>query len=408
MQLRRLTGLERERLETEYKDLLKQIAYLEDILASDVRLNEIIKQELKVIKERFGDERKTRIIPMEAEEIGDAELIPEEDMIISITRDGYIKRVPKDTYPAQRRGGRGRIGASTKEEDQIEHLFIATTHHFILFFSDRGRVYRLKAWEVPQTSRQAMGTAIINLINIEPGEKITATIPLKEYKGAEGYLLFVTERGEVKRTDIAAFTNLRANGLICFDIEESDSLKWVAHTDGEKEVVLVTRKGMSITFHETDVRSMGRAAGGVRGIKLSAAKEDKVVGMGIVDRNSDLLVIGEYGVGKRTSLDEYRAQGRGGSGIRTMNLSPKTGDVVDAKVVTSEDRLLIMTRNGVTININVSDLRSTGRNTQGVRMINLDDGDSVASVEKLGFEPAIEEEEIVLSSPIVINLGSST
>jgi DNA gyrase subunit A len=311
-------------------------------------------------------------------------------MIISITRDGYIKRVPKDTYPLQRRGGRGRIGASTKEEDQIQHLFIATTHHHVLFFSNRGRVYRLKAYEVPQTSRQAMGTAIINLINIEPGEKITATIPIKEYKGAEGYLLFVTELGEVKRTALSEFANLRANGLICFDIEDHDSLNWVAHTNGQQEIVLVTRKGMSITFPESDVRSMGRAAGGVRGIRLSSAKEDRVVGMGIVERESDLLVIGELGIGKRTGLAEYRPQGRGGSGIRTMALTAKTGDVIDAKVVTSEDRLLIMTRNGVTININVSDLRTTGRNTQGVRMINLDDGDSVASVEKLGFVP--EEE----------------
>jgi DNA gyrase subunit A len=395
MQLRRLTALERERLENDYKDILKQIAYLEDILASFTRLNQIVKQELKAVRDRHGDERKTRIIPMEAEEIGDEDMIPEEDMIISITRDGYIKRVPKDTYPAQRRGGRGRIGASTKEEDQIQHLFIATTHHHVLFFTDRGRVYRLKAWEVPQTSRQAMGTAIINLINIEPGEKITASIPMKEYKGAnaEGYLLFATEMGEVKRTAIASFANLRANGLICFDIEENDSLNWVAHTTGNDEIILVTRKGMSIAFNEQTVPSRGRAAGGVRGIRLSTAKGDKVVGMGVIDRASDLLVIGELGVGKRTPLTEYRPQGRGGMGIRTMALTARTGDLIDAKVVTVEDRLLIMTRNAVTININVSDLRSLSRNTQGVRMINLDEGDSVASVEKLGYEKDVEEAE---------------
>ncbi len=386
MQLRRLTALERERLEADYKDLLKQIAYLEDILASFARLNQIIKQELKVMRDKLGDERKTRIIPMEAEEIGEEDMIPEEDMIISITRDGYIKRVPKDTYPLQKRGGRGRIGASKREEDEIQHLFIATTHHFILFFTNRGRVYRLKAYEVPQTSRQAMGTAIINLINIEPGEKITASIPMKEYKGAEGYLLFATEKGEVKRTSITEFANLRANGLICFDIEENDSLNWVAHTNGEQEVILVTRKGMSITFAETDVPSRGRAAGGVRGIRLSAAKEDMVVGMGLIDRDADLLVIGEFGVGKRTPLKEYRPQGRGGMGIRTMALTARTGDLLDANVVTSEDRLLIMTRKGVTININVGDVRATGRNAQGVKMINLDEGDSVASVEKLGFD----------------------
>jgi DNA gyrase subunit A len=390
MQLRRLTGLERERLESDYKDLLKQIAYLEDILASFTRLNQIVKQELRWLRDKFGDERKTRIIAMEPEEIGDEDIIPDEEMIITVTRDGYIKRVPKDTYPAQRRGGRGRIGASTKEEDQIQHLFIATTHHHLLFFSNRGRVYRLKTYEVPQTSRQAMGTAIINLINIEPGEKITAIIPMREYKGIEGYLLFATERGEVKRTAIADFANLRANGLICFDIEDNDSLNWVAHTSGSDEIIMVTRKGMSITFVESDVPSRGRAAGGVRGIRLSSAKEDRVVGMGVINRDSDLLVIGALGVGKRTPLKDYRPQGRGGMGIRTMNLTPRTGDLIDAKVITSEDRLLIMTRNGVAINMNVSDLRSTGRNTQGVRMINLDNGDSVASVEKIGLDKDVE------------------
>ncbi|MDR3706921.1 MAG: DNA gyrase subunit A [Capsulimonadaceae bacterium] len=390
MQLRQLAALERERLEGEYKDLLKQIAFYEDILASAVRLDQIVKQELKALRDRFGDDRRTRILPIEADQIGEEDMIPEEDMIISITRDGYIKRVPKDTYPTQRRGGRGRIGASTKEEDTIEHLFIATTHHYILFFTDRGRVYRLKAYEVPQTSRQAMGTAVINLINILPGEKITASIPMKDIKGQPGYLLFITSMGEVKRTAMDDFANLRASGLICFDIEENDSLNWVAHTNGENEIVLVTAKGMSIRFPETDVPVRGRAAGGVRGIRLSAAKSDRVVGMGVVDEANDLLVIGEYGVGKRTPLKDYRAQGRGGQGIRTMSLSAKTGDIVDAAVVTDESRLLIMTRNAITIQFEVRDIRSTGRSTQGVRLINLDDGDSVASVEQVG-ESSIDD-----------------
>jgi len=390
MQLRQLAALERERLENEYKDLLKQIGYLEDILASAVRLDQIVKQELKALRDRYGDDRKTRILPIEADDIGDEDMIPDEEMIISITRDGYIKRVPKDTYPTQRRGGRGRIGASTKDADAIEHLFIATTHHYILFFTDRGRVYRLKAYEVPQTSRQAMGTAVINLINILPGEKITATIPMKVIKGQAGYLLFVTQMGEVKRTAMEYFTNLRASGLICFDIEENDSLNWVANTTGSDEIILVTAKGMSIRFAETDVPARGRAAGGVRGIRLSAAKSDKVVGMGVVDDTADLLVIGEYGVGKRTSLQGYRAQGRGGMGIRTMSLSAKTGDVIDAAMVTDDSQLLIMTRNAITIQFNVRDIRSTGRSTQGVRLINLDEGDSVASVERVG-ETALEE-----------------
>ncbi len=395
MQLRRLTGLEREKLESDYKDLLKQIAYLEDILASFTRLNQIIKQELRQLRDKFGDERKTRILPLEAEEIGDEDLIPEEEMIISITRKGYVKRVPKETYPTQKRGGRGRIGAPSRDEDELAHLFIATTHHHILFFTNRGRVYRLKAYEVPQTSRQALGTPVINLINIEPGEEITATIPIKDYKGVEGYLLFATQCGEVKRTAISEFANLRANGLICFDIEDEDALKWVAHTSGSDEIVLVTRKGMSISFKEEDVPTRGRAAGGVRGIRLSSAKEDQVVGMGVIDRDSDLLVIGELGIGKRTPLKDYRPQGRGGIGIRTMALTSKTGDIVDAKVITADDRLLVMTRNGVTINMNVSDLRSTGRNTQGVKMINLDANDAVASVEKIGLSSDAEIAEII-------------
>jgi len=383
MQLRALTGLAREELENEYKGLLRQIGYLEDILVNPARVRAIIKEELKYLRDKFGDERRTRIVPMEAEEIGDEDLIPEEEMIISITRDGYIKRVPKDTYPTQHRGGKGRIGASTKEEDTIQHLFIATTHHFILFFTDRGRVYKLKAYEVPQTSRTAMGTAVVNLINIQPGERVTATLPLKDFRTMNGFLLLATEMGEVKRTKLSEFANLRNNGLIVFDIEENDALRWVAHTSGQNEMILVTRKGMSIRFHEEDVPSRGRAAGGVRGIRLSEEKGDLVVGMGIVDDSLELLVIGELGISKRTPLPEYRSQTRGGKGIQTMALSAKTGEVVDAKIVTGEDRLLIMTQEGITIRLKVETIRSSGRSTQGVRAITLNGNDRVASVERI-------------------------
>ncbi len=383
MQLRALTGLEREKLENDYKELLKQISFYEDILANPSRVTQIIKTELKQMRDKYGDERRTRIVPMEAEEIGDEDLIPEEEMIVSITRDGYIKRVPKDTYPTQHRGGKGRIGATTKEEDTIEHLFLATTHHYILFFTDRGRVYRLKAYEVPQTSRTAMGTAIINLINIQPGERITATVPMKQFRDVEGYLLLATECGEVKRTKLAEFANLRNNGLIVFDIEENDALRWVAHTSGSDEAVLVTRKGMSIRFAEDAVPSRGRAAGGVRGIRLSEEKDDRVVGMGVVQADKELLVISEKGISKRTPFSEYRITGRGGIGIKTMALTDKTGDVVDAKVVDKDDRLLIMTQNGITIRLRVDDIRSSGRSTQGVRAINLAEDDWVASVERV-------------------------
>jgi len=394
MQLRALTGLERERLEGEYKELLKQIAFYEDILASSARVNQIIKQELKAMRDKYGDERRSRIVPMEAEEIGDEDLIPEEEMIVSITRDGYIKRVPKETYPTQHRGGKGRIGAATKDEDAIEHLFVATTHHYILFFTDRGRVYRLKAYEVPQTSRTAMGTAIINLINIQPGERITATVPMKQFKDAEGFLLMATERGEVKRTPLSEFTNLRNNGLIVFDIEENDALRWVAHTTGTDEIFLVTRKGMSIRFSEADITPRSRAAGGVRGITLSDDNEDCLVGMGVVQPELDLLVIGERGISKRTPLKEYRLQTRGGKGILTMSLSDKTGDIVDAQIVGPEDRLLIMTRDGITIHLRVGDIRSLSRNTQGVRAINVADDDRVASVERMS-DGKLPAEEVV-------------
>ena len=394
MQLRALTGLEREKLESDYKELLKQIAFYEDILASPARVTQIIKQELKALRDKYGDERRSRIIPMEAEEIGDEDMIPEEEMIVSITRDGYIKRVPKDTYPTQHKGGKGRIGASIKEEDSIEHLFVATTHHYILFFTDRGRVYRLKAYEVPQTSRTAMGTAVINLINIQPGERITATVPMKNYKDVEGYLLLATECGEVKRTKLAEFTNLRNNGLIVFDIEENDALRWVSHTTGTDEVIMVTRKGMAIRFPESAVPSRGRAAGGVRGIRLSETKGDYVVSMTIIQPNLDLLVIGERGMAKRTAMKDYRITNRGGVGIRTMMLTERTGDIVDAQIVSDEDRLLIMTREGITIQLKIADIRSIGRSTQGVRAINLAEDDRVSSVERM-IEGKLPAEEVV-------------
>ncbi len=376
MQLRQLTALERDKIEEEYKGLLKRIAYLEDLLADRSKILGLIKDDLRYLKQKFGDNRRTRILPMEATDIGEEDMIPEEETIITITRDGYIKRVPIDTYRSQKRGGRGIIGASTKEMDKLQHLFVATTHHYILFFTDRGRVYRLKAYEIPQTSRTAMGTAVINLISIEPGDKITATVAVRE-KDQQGFMVMATERGEVKKSDLAAFHNMRANGLRAFDIEEGDSLKWVAMSDGNDEVILVTHNGMSIRFHEDDLRSAGRASGGVRGIRLGAT--DKVVGMALASEKGELLVITEHGYGKRTALDLYRKQSRGGKGIKTMNITEKTGRIVDTAVVDDTDRLVIITWHGIMIKIRVSEIRSIGRSTQGVRLINLSSGDSVAS-----------------------------
>ncbi|MCE5322294.1 DNA gyrase subunit A [bacterium] len=387
MQLRQLTALERDKIEEEYKELLKKIAALEDLLSDPQKILDVIKTDLKYLKDKYGDARKTRIVSMEANEIGDEDIIPDEETIITITRDGYIKRVPIDTYRAQKRGGKGIIGATAKEEDKMAHLFVATTHHYILFFTDRGRVYRLKAYEIPQTSRQAMGTAIINLISIEPGDKITATIAVRNME-QQGYMVMATELGEVKKTDLAEFHNLRSNGLRAFDIEEGDSLKWVDISNGDNEVVLVTAMGMSIRFHEQNLRSAGRAAGGVRGIKLNA--DDKVVGMTLA-REGELLVATEKGFGKRTPLEQYRKQTRGGKGIKTMNLSEKTGRIVETAVVDDTDKIVIITMHGIMLKIRVCEIRSCGRSTQGVKLINLTHGDSVSSLARIPKAEAPEE-----------------
>lgn len=380
MQLRQLTALEQQRLEDEYKSLLQEIAYLEDILVDERRVAQIIKQELKELKDKYGDDRRTRIIAREAEEIGEEDMIPEEEMLVTITRDGYIKRLPLDTYRSQRRGGKGVIATTTKEEDTLEHIFQVSTHHYILFFTDRGRVYRLKAYEVPQATRQARGTAIINLIRIEPGEKITATVAVADFS-PDKYLVMGTRKGEVKRIALSEFANLRANGLFAFDLEEGDELGWVQVTSGNDELVFVTRKGMSLRFHETDVRSMGRAAGGVRGIQL--AKDDVVVAMVKAYKDRDLLVISEKGYGKRTPFSEYRVQGRGGKGIITFNVTQRTGVLVDAKGVLPDDRIIAVTAQGKAIRVPVSQIRRTGRAAQGVRIMTPDEGDYVNALARI-------------------------
>jgi DNA gyrase subunit A len=390
MLLRQLTGLEQEKVENEYRELLKRIAFLEDILSNPQRVLEIIKQELKTLKDKLGDDRRTRIVPMEAEEIGEEDTIPEEETIVTITRDGYIKRVPIDTYRTQRRGGRGVIAANSKEEDRLEHCFVATTHHYILFFTDKGRVYRLKAYEVPQASRQAMGTAVINLIQIEPGEQITATVPVKELEG-EGYLVMGTKMGEVKRTALKDFHYLRTNGLRAFDIEEGDELRWVWATTGSDDIVMVTRKGMSIRFAETALRIASRASGGVRGISLESG--DYVVGMSVAQDDCELLVVAEKGLGKRTPLKEYRAQSRGGKGIKTMNVSAKGGEVICSKVVCKDDKAIIVTANGIAIRMKLDEVRCCGRSTMGVKLINLEEGDTVASVAIVSKGEEEEEKE---------------
>ncbi len=394
MQLRQIAQLERQKIEDEYKNLLKQISFYEDILVNPARLTRMVKDELRGLRDKYGDERRTRILPMEAEDISEEDLIPEEETLVTISRDGYIKRLPLDTYRTQKRGGRGVQAANLKEEDQLAHLFVATTTHYILFFTNRGRVYRLKAYEIPQSSRTARGQHINNFIQSNSGERITAILPIKDFKTG-GYLVMATEYGEIKRTALEHFANLRANGLISFDIEEGDNLNWVKHTDGLQEIMMVTAEGMSIRFKEEDVPERGRTAGGVRGIELRDPKTkvvaDSVVAMDVVSPTSQLLVSSEYGFGKRTDLGKYRSQGRGGRGIQTMNVTAKTGKIIDAAVVEPEDRLMVLTEHGVAIRMDVKPIRATDRSTQGVRLINLKDGDRVVTIERLITTEEVEE-----------------
>ena len=380
MQLRSLTGLEREKLEAEYKELLQLIEGYRSILADPQKVASMIKDDLRDVKKRFGTPRRTRILAVEADQIGDEDLIPEEETIITITRNGYIKRVNADTYRVQKRGGRGVIGVTSREADEIAHMFTATTHHHILFFTDRGRVYRVKAYEVPQTSRTAMGAAVINFIGIEPGDRVTATVPIANLD-AEGYLVMGTEKGEVKRTTLADFKNLRANGLNAFDLEPGDSLKWVHLTTGKDNVMVVTEQGQSILFSETNLRIASRNSGGVRGIGLEG--NDRVIGMEIAHPEADVLVVGLNGYGKRTPVSGYPVQNRGGKGVLTMRVTDKTGPVADFKMVREGDRLLVSTAHGIVIRMLVDDIRQIGRNTEGVRVIRLEAGDQVRTIERV-------------------------
>lgn len=389
MQLRQLARLEQKRIEDEYKGLLLDIARLDYILSDPKRIEQILKEELKAVKEKHGDERRSRIMKQEADEISEEDLIPEEETLVTITRDGYIKRVSMDAFRSQRRGGKGVIAATTKEEDEIGQLFQVSTHHYILFFTDRGRVYRLKAYEIPESSRQSRGMPVINYININADEKVTATFALRDL-ASEGYLTMVTRLGEIKRTELTDFINLRSNGLNAFDIEEGDDLGWVMHTNGKDEIILITRKGLSIRFKETDVPDRSRAAGGVRAIRLS--KEDYVVTACKVASDADLLVVSEHGLGKRTALKEYRAQSRAGKGILTMNITPKTGPIVGAEIVDAEDKMIINTANSKGIRLRINDIRRVGRNTQGVKLIDLRSGDRVAAIAKIITGKEIVEE----------------
>lgn len=376
MRLQRLTGLEREKIENEYKELLAKIAEYREILANESLVLEIISEELQEIRERFSDERRTEIVLGE-ESILDEDLIPQEEVVITITHTGYIKRLPLTTYRSQKRGGRGVIGMDTKDNDFVEHLFVTNSHHYLMFFTDRGKAYRLKAYEIPELGRTARGTPIINLIQIEQGETVNAVIPVERFD-EDKYLFFATRSGVVKKTPIEDYINIRKGGLIAVHLREDDTLIDVKLTDGQQEVIMGTAQGMSIRFSENDVRSMGRAATGVKGITLDAG--DQVIAMDVIVPERDILIVTTNGYGKRTPASEYRIQSRGGKGIKTINVTGKNGAVVSLKVVKDDEDLMIITSSGTLIRTSMSGISTMGRNTQGVKLISIREDDSVATV----------------------------
>jgi DNA gyrase subunit A len=382
MPLRNLTRLRQLELETTYKEALLRVQNLMDILNDPIRLTKVLRDEVIALRDKHGDERRTKIITREAGDFSDEDLIPEEEAIISISRDGYIKRVSIDAYRQQKRGGKG-VNNTLKGDDEPAHLFQVSTHHFILFFTDRGKVYRLKGYEIPESGRYAKGMPVINYIAIESGERVTATISVKDIN-AEGFLTMITKMGEIKRTALMSFANIRSNGLRAFDIEEGDELGWVLKTRGNDDVILVTREGQSIRFPETAARGRGRAAGGVKAVRFKEGNtDDHVVSADIARDDATLLVVGEHGFGKRTQISEYRIQGRGGSGILTMNVTDKTGKIVGAEVVDEDDKLLVMTTQGKGIRMRVNGIRVTGRVAQGVKLIDLAAGDAVRSIARI-------------------------
>lgn len=394
MRLVRLSGLEREKIEAEYQELQVLIAELKAILADEAKIVEIIRTEILELKERFNDARRTEITSGGMEMIEDEDLIPVENSVVTLTHNGYIKRLAANTYRSQKRGGRGVQGMGTNEDDFVEHLMNTSTHDTILFFTSKGKVFRAKGYEIPEYGRTAKGLPIVNLLNIDKGEKVTAMIRVDSFD-KDAYFIFTTKTGISKRTPVSQFANIRTNGLIAISLREDDDLIAVRLTDGMKQVIIGTRDGMLVRFQEDDIRSMGRTAGGVRGIKLREG--DEVVGMEIVEPGQEILVVTEKGYGKRTTEEEYRLQSRGGVGLKTIQITDKNGPMVAVKTVDGSEDLMLITINGMLIRMDVNDISLIGRSTQGVRLIRLGDDElvaTVAKVEKEDEETTDENEEI--------------
>ena len=387
MRLQRLTGLERERLQEEYAELEKQIAYYNSVLSDDTLLFGIIKDEMLEIKRKYADERRTEISALDGE-IDMLDLIEEEDMVVTITHNGYVKRLASSTYRAQRRGGKGIIGATAKEEDFVEQLYVTSSHDAIMFFTDRGRAYKKFCYEIPEAGRTSRGTAIINLIPLEPGEKVTAILPVPQENTEEYYLIMATRLGVIKRIELNAFANIRKTGIIAVNLRDNDSLVAVRLTRGNSELMLCSRSGASIRFDESALRSMGRAATGVRSMKLDEG--DEVADLSVVDDTKTVLAITENGYGKRTSLDEFRVQSRAGKGIKAMKLNEKTGNLVAQLLVSEDEDIMLITVDGTIIRIPVASISIQGRATQGVRLMKV--GDSrISRVAPVAKEEELEE-----------------
>ncbi len=380
MRLKTLSGLQREKIEEEYNELMKLIAHLREILGSEKLVFEIIKEELTEVKEKYGDERLTKIVAAEGE-FNEEDLIKEEQMVVALTHFGYIKRMPIDTYRSQKRGGKGISGISTREEDFVKQIFTTSTHDTVLFFSNKGKLYRLRGYEIPEAGRTAKGTAIVNLLSLDAGEKISAVIPISDFEDSK-YLLMATKNGLIKKTPLQEYNSSRKTGLLAITLKDDDELIDVRLTDGQDNVVLVTEKGLCITFDEKDVRPVGRSAQGVLGIRLD--EDDTVIGMeSIVSNNKGvtLLAITENGFGKRTELDEYRVQNRGGRGVITYKITPKTGNIVGIRMAKEDDDVMLITNSGTIIRINVKDVSILGRATQGVTLMRTNENEKVVSIE---------------------------
>ncbi len=390
MRLARLQGLEREKIDNEYKEIMALIAELESILASDAKVLEVLKTEISEIRDKFGDARRTSIEPV-VDDIDIEDLIEEEDNVITMTRQGYIKRLAADTYRSQKRGGKGIIGMQTKEEDFVDTMFVSSTHAYILFFTNAGKMYRIKAYEIPEAGRQAKGTAIVNLLPLDPGEKVSAILPIREYSDDE-YLIMATRQGVIKKTALAEYQNAPKAGKIAINLDEGDELINVVRTKGEGDIFMGTHLGKMIRFSESDVRTLGRVSRGVRGIMLKDG--DYVVGMSTTRENAKILVISENGYGKKTELSEYKVQSRGGQGTSTYKISDETGNVSGFGLVTDEDDIMIMTSEGIIIRVHTEEISTLKRVTKGVRLMRLADGVKIVSAAPVAREEDASDAEI--------------